>query len=142
VVTALKSKHPGAAGIFAHQLEGVLYGLGTAYVKMNAAFKTEAFLDALHNALRELDLFTVKILASQLREFIDLALESFIDPGIPVTQVHGGIPHLKIQIRFPRHVVEVTAFTAVEDLGPLGIMHRIAVRTDFPLNSEERLFIS
>ncbi len=141
MIPALKSEHPGTAGIFPHQLQSIFHGLGTADIKMDTSFQSEAFFNAFHHALRQFNLFTVKILASQLRKFVDLTLEGVIHAGITVTQVHGGIPHLKVQIRLARHVVKITTLTPLEDFGAFGIMDGIAVGAHLAFNGKKRFFV-
>ena len=96
---------------------------------MDAARHAPGLLDALSDGRGEFDFFLVQILAGQLRQDVDLALQGVIQALVGVAEIDGGIPHLQIEERRSRLVVKIGSFAAAEDLGRIDIVNGVAKGT-------------
>src|SRR5262249_34172313 len=90
VIAALEGEHQAlAAPRIPHELDRVLDRWRTADIEMDSAGHAEGSFDPLRQRGRQLDLFPVEVLRSQLGETIDLPPQCGVKPGIPVTEVYG-----------------------------------------------------
>jgi hypothetical protein len=129
VVAALEGEHQAlAAARIAHELERVLDGLCAADVEVNASRAPPLFLSILRDPLRELDLGRMEILAGDLRQRFDLLQEDGLQPFVLVTEVHGRIPHLQVEIRCLIGIEHVAPVAPGEDLGGIHVVNGVAER--------------
>jgi hypothetical protein len=128
VITALEGEHQTLAvrGI-AHELERILDRLGAADIEMHPALAAEFPLDILADGGRQLDLLAVEVLRGDLREAVDLALQRIVEARIGIAEIDGRIPHLQVEERRIRPIIDERAFAALEDLGDFRVMDGIAI---------------
>ncbi len=86
MIAAHKGKHQVFPGDIAHDFQRVLDSLGTSDVKMHAPFYSEALFAVLRNARGHLNLLGVQVLASKLRQPIELALQRIIQPAVFIAE--------------------------------------------------------
>src|SRR5579863_6863604 len=79
----------------------------------------------------------MQILAGELRQPVELALQRFAKPRILVAKARGRIPHLKVEVRRAFLVVEVRPLTVHKNLGGLEIVDGVAKRAVLTLEFEE-----
>src|SRR5262249_10242878 len=84
----------------------------------------------------------VQVLARELRQHVNLVLQRVIDATIRVAEVHGGVPHLEVEVGDIRPVVEEAPLAAREELRPLGVVDCVAVRAHTLFQREQSFFIS
>ncbi len=141
MVTALERQHMLPPRALAHELQRVLDRLRAANVELHPPLHAEAALDALADHLGELDLFTMEILAGELRQPLHLIAQRLHHLPICVAEVDSGIPHLQIKVLPPVEIVEKAAFAALEDLRLLGVVDSVAVRAITALFFEQHEFL-
>src|SRR5215475_2594740 len=129
VIAALEGEHQRLAPArVAHELERILNRLRAADIELDATLHGPGALDPPRDAGGELDLFAVKILACKLRQLVELDRHGVIEARIAVTEIDRGVPHLQVEIFPAFDVIEKGALATFEQLGRIGVMHRIAVR--------------
>ena len=107
MIAALEGEHPRlAAGEIAHQLQRILVGLGPAHVEMATALHAPRALDALGEPCRQLDLLAMQEFARHLWKAIELTPRRLVEARVRIAEVHGGVPHLEVQIRHVTAIVE------------------------------------
>src|SRR5262249_32925535 len=117
VIAALEREHETLAvrGV-AHQLERILDRLRAADVEVHPSLERELLLGVARDQRGELDLLAVQVLARDLRQAVDLALERVVEPAVGVAEIDRRVPHLQIEIFAPGGVVDERALAALEDL--------------------------
>jgi hypothetical protein len=103
---------------------------------MYSSFFIESFFSTLDYFFRELDLFSVQILAGELRQFVDLLLERIVDAFVAVAEIDGGVPHLEIEIGCFVPIVKIAPFTTFKNVRFFSVMDRVAMRTNYVLNGQ------
>jgi hypothetical protein len=98
VISAHEREDEVPAGAVADEFHGVLEGLRAADIEMDSALLLEGPLDPLRDPGSEQYLLFMKILARELREGVDLFFEGVIQALVPITEIYGGVYHLKIEI--------------------------------------------
>src|SRR6516165_145324 len=128
VIAAFERKHQAlaVAGV-AHELERILDRLRSAYIEMHATLAAELRFSIARDHGGEFDLLAVQILARDLRQPVDLALERVVETAVGVAEIDGRVPHLQVEILPALGVVEIRSLATVEDLR-FGIVNRVAVR--------------
>src|SRR5205085_10067929 len=142
VVAALEGEHQALAvrGV-ADELEGILDGLRAADVEVHAALLPELRLGVAGDQRRKLDLLAMQVLARDLRQAVDLALQGLVQALVGVAEVDRRVPHLEIEERRAGEIVEERALAGREDLRRLGVVHGVAVRAVLRLEREKLGFL-
>jgi hypothetical protein len=83
----------------------------------------------------------VQILAGDLRQLVELALQGLVVPRIRVAEIDRRIPHLQIEKRRAGGIVKIAAFAAVEDLRRFLVVDRVAERAVRRLVGKKLAFI-
>jgi hypothetical protein len=81
----------------------------------------------------ELDLLAMQILAGDLRQRVDLALQRSVQARIGIAEIDGRIPHLQVEEAVALIVEHEGAFAAGKDLRELRVVDRVAMRAVFLL---------
>ena len=118
MVAALEREHQALAGAgVADELERVLDRLRAADVEVDAALADPTWRSASSAIARgELDLGRVQVLARDLRQRVDLALQHVVQARVGIAEVDRRVPHLQIEVRHAARVEQVAALAALEDL--------------------------
>jgi hypothetical protein len=144
VIAALEGEHQALAiaGI-ADELQRILDRLCTADIEVDAALLAELGFGVLRDQRRELDLLAMQILAGDLRQRVDLALQRRIETGVGVAEIDGRVLHLQVEEAVALGVEHERAFAAREDLRELRVMDGIAMRAVLRLKREQAgLFVA
>src|SRR5437762_420653 len=136
VIAAHESENQVLARKVPHDLERILDGLRSAHVEMHSPFDAEALFAGAGDARRHFHFLGVQILAGQLRQAVELALQRLDEPLIFVAEARGGIPHLEIEIRRALLVKQIRALATREDLGRIEVVDGIAEGADLPLERQ------
>src|SRR5262249_53884853 len=121
----------------AHELERILDRLRAADVEMHAAIVAELRLRVARDQRGELDLLAMQVLARDLRQPVDLALERVVEATVGIAEIDRRVPHLQVEIFAAGDVVEERAVAAIEDLRLLGVVNGVAVRAVERLEAHE-----
>jgi hypothetical protein len=142
VIAALEGEHQALAVLgVAHELERILDRLGAADIEVHPTLGAELALGILRDQRRELDLLAMEILAGDLRQRVDLALQRGVEARIGVAEIHRRIPHLQVEEAVSSRVQHEGTFAAREDLGHLRVVHRVAMRAVLGLERQQARFI-
>ena len=66
-------------------------------LKCTRPLQPELLLGVARDHGGELDLLAVQVLARDLRQPVDLALERVVEPAVGVAEIDGRIPHLQVE---------------------------------------------
>jgi hypothetical protein len=120
VIPAHKSKPGVLVRVVAYKLDRVLYSCRAPHVEMNSAFFVKNFLAHLRDARRDLNFLRMQILASQLRQPIQLLFESMVEAFVLIAETRCRRSHLQVEIGGSLGVVKNRAFTALKNLRGLN----------------------
>ena len=104
--------------------------LRASNVKLDAPSQPKGSFHAVADHRCQLDFLAVQVLTRQLRQSVYLCVERTRDVGVRITEVHGRVPHLEIQIAGAAYIEEIAAFAPVEDLRSFRVVNRITVGTN------------
>ncbi len=110
----------------AHQLQRIFDRLRAADVEMHATLQAELLLRVDGNRLGQLDAGLMQILAGDLRQHVDLALQRVVEALVAVAEVDRRVPHLQIEERHAGGVVHPAAFAMAEDLRRIDVVNGVA----------------
>ena len=137
VIAAHESEHQILSRVIPHDLERILDGLRTTDIEMDAPFDAEALLTGAGDARRHFHLLGVQILAGELRQAVELALQGFDQPRVFVTEARGGVPHLEVEVGCSLLVVEIAAVATGKDFGRIEVVNGVAKGAVLALEREE-----